>query len=136
MNDHLVHTTPNHHPPKIDVLPKTFFQIILFTKSVVQHSGMSPDQQRRPLPFLMSDSYSMSEPRPPTSSSWSTPWSAIGRSQEALQHQLPSGTHHLLSFQPLCSRVVRFFKIKNENRLLWSGLVRLAQKLFLLVSFI
>ena len=26
--NHLVHTIPNHHPPKIDVLPKTFVQII------------------------------------------------------------------------------------------------------------
>ena len=24
-----VHTTPNHHPPKMDVLPKTFLQIII-----------------------------------------------------------------------------------------------------------
>ena len=38
MDDHPVHTTPNHNPPKIDVLPKTFFQIILAAKSIVQHS--------------------------------------------------------------------------------------------------
>ena len=31
-SDHLVHTTPYHHPPKIDVLPKTFLQIILAAK--------------------------------------------------------------------------------------------------------
>ena len=24
MNDYPVHTTPNHHPPKMDVLPKSF----------------------------------------------------------------------------------------------------------------
>ena len=29
MNDHPIHTSPNHHPPKLDVLPKTFLQIIL-----------------------------------------------------------------------------------------------------------
>ena len=29
MDDLPVHTTPNHHPPKMDVLPKKFRQIIL-----------------------------------------------------------------------------------------------------------
>ena len=29
---HLVHTTPNYHPPKMDFLPKYFLQIILAAK--------------------------------------------------------------------------------------------------------
>ena len=29
MDDPQVHTTPNHQPSKMDVLPKTFLQIIL-----------------------------------------------------------------------------------------------------------
>ena len=29
MNDHLVLNTPNHQPPQMDVVPKTFLQIIL-----------------------------------------------------------------------------------------------------------
>ena len=28
MDAHLIHTTPSHHPPKMDVLPKTFLQIM------------------------------------------------------------------------------------------------------------
>ena len=32
-DDHLVHTTPNHHPPKMDVLPKTVLQIILAART-------------------------------------------------------------------------------------------------------
>ena len=32
MDDLPVHTTPNHHPPKLDVLPKTILQIILAAK--------------------------------------------------------------------------------------------------------
>ena len=32
--DHPVHTIPNHHPAKIDVLPKTLVQIILAVKMV------------------------------------------------------------------------------------------------------
>ena len=32
MDDHLVHTTPNLHPPKMNVLPKSFLQIILAAK--------------------------------------------------------------------------------------------------------
>ena len=32
MDDHLVPTTLNHHPPKLNVLPKTFLQIILPVK--------------------------------------------------------------------------------------------------------
>ena len=45
-------TTPNKEPPKMDVLPKTFLQIILVTKWLVRHSC----SQRRPLPSLLSDS--------------------------------------------------------------------------------
>ena len=32
MDDHLVYTTPNHQPPKMDVLSKTFLQINLAPK--------------------------------------------------------------------------------------------------------
>ncbi len=32
MDDHQVHATPNHHPTKMDVLPKTFLQINLAAK--------------------------------------------------------------------------------------------------------
>ena len=54
MFDHPFHTTPNHHPPKMDVLQKTFLQIILAAKWLVRHSSTSPNQQRRPLPYLLS----------------------------------------------------------------------------------
>ena len=53
-DDHLVHTTPNHHPPKMDFLSKTVFQIILADKWLVRHSTMSPNHERRPLPSLLS----------------------------------------------------------------------------------
>ena len=59
IDDHPVHSTPNHHPPKMDILHKKFLQIILSAKWLVQHSSMSPNQQRRPLPSLPSDSFSM-----------------------------------------------------------------------------
>ena len=59
MDDHLVHTTPNHHPLKLDVFPKTFLQILLAAKSLVQHSSSFPNQQWRSLPFLLRDSYWM-----------------------------------------------------------------------------
>ena len=42
MDDHLVHTTPNHHPTKMDVHPKTFLPIILTAKWFVRHSNTSP----------------------------------------------------------------------------------------------
>ena len=42
MYDQLVHTTSNHYPPKMDVLPKTFVQFILPAKWSVQHSSTSP----------------------------------------------------------------------------------------------
>ena len=50
-----IHTTPSHHNPKMDVLPKTFPQIILAAKCLVRHSSTSPSQQRRPLPSLLSN---------------------------------------------------------------------------------
>ena len=50
---------PNHHPPNMDVLPKAFLKIILAAKWLVWHSRTSPNQQRRPLPSLLSDSCSM-----------------------------------------------------------------------------
>ena len=39
MDDHLAHTTPNLRPLKMDVLPKTYLQIILATKWLVRNSG-------------------------------------------------------------------------------------------------
>ena len=51
--DYLVHATPNHHPSKIDVLLKTFLQILLAAKWLVRHSSMFPNYQRRPLPSLL-----------------------------------------------------------------------------------
>ena len=42
IDDHLVHTIPNHHPTKMDVLPKTFVQIILATKSDMGGGLMPP----------------------------------------------------------------------------------------------
>ena len=41
------------------VLTKTFLHVILAAKWLVRHSSMSPKQQRRPLPSLLSDSSSM-----------------------------------------------------------------------------
>ena len=43
MDDHLVHTIPNHHPPKMDVLPKPFLKIILAAMWLVRNSSMSPN---------------------------------------------------------------------------------------------
>ena len=45
----------NHHPLKMDVLLKTFLQIIHAAKRLVRHSSTSSKQQRRPLPSLLSD---------------------------------------------------------------------------------
>ena len=53
MDDHLAHTTPDQHPPKMDVLPKHFLHIILAAKLLVRHSSTSFKQQRRPLPSLL-----------------------------------------------------------------------------------
>ena len=38
-DDHQVHTIPSHHPTQMDVLPKTFFQIIHAAKWLVRHSS-------------------------------------------------------------------------------------------------
>ena len=57
MDDLPVHTTPNHHPPKMEVLPKTFLQNILAAKLLVRHSSTSPKQQRRPLPSILYKSF-------------------------------------------------------------------------------
>ena len=43
MDDHLVYTTPNHHPPKMDFLPKTFLQIILAAKWLARHPVCPPN---------------------------------------------------------------------------------------------
>ena len=59
MDDNPVRTTPNHHPPKLDVLQKKFLQIILTTKWLVRHSSSPPNLKRRPLHSLLSDSYSI-----------------------------------------------------------------------------
>ena len=40
--DHMVHTTPNHHPTKMDVLSKSFLQIILCANWLVRHSSTFP----------------------------------------------------------------------------------------------
>ena len=55
MDDHPIHTTPNHHPSKMNVLPKTFLQIILAAKCkwLVQPLSTSLNQQPRPLPSLL-----------------------------------------------------------------------------------
>ena len=62
MDDNPVQATPNHHPPKMACPSKTFLKIILAAKSLVQHSGTSRNHQRRPLPSLLCDSYSMIVP--------------------------------------------------------------------------
>ena len=51
---HPVHTKPNHHPTKMDVLLKTFVQNILAAGWLVRHSSTSAKQKRRPLPSLLS----------------------------------------------------------------------------------
>ena len=50
MDDYPVHTIPNHHQAKLDILPETFIQLILAATT-------SPEQQRRPLPYLLSLSF-------------------------------------------------------------------------------
>ena len=57
LDDPPVHTIPNHHPLKMDVLPKTFLHIILAAKSQVRHSITSPKQLLRPLPSLLNKSF-------------------------------------------------------------------------------
>ena len=58
IDNHLAHTTPNHHPSKMDILLKTFLRIIHAANWLVRHSILSPKQQRRPLPSLLSVSSS------------------------------------------------------------------------------
>ena len=62
MDDNLVHTTPNHHTPNMDVFPKTFLQIIIAAKWLVRYLSTYPKQQRRPLFSLLTvSSYSLPE---------------------------------------------------------------------------
>ena len=42
MDDYPVHSIPSHHYPKIDVLPKSFLQIIIAAEWLVRHSSSSP----------------------------------------------------------------------------------------------
>ena len=42
MDNHPIHTTENPHPTKMDVLPKTFLQIILSAKWLVRHFKYNP----------------------------------------------------------------------------------------------
>ena len=42
LSDLPVHTPPNHHDLKMDVLPKTFLQIILAANWLIRYSNMSP----------------------------------------------------------------------------------------------
>ena len=53
------HNKPPPFQKKMNVLPKTFVQIILAANWLVWHSIPSPKQQRRPLPSLLSVSSSM-----------------------------------------------------------------------------
>ena len=54
IDDHPVHTIPNpHHPSKMDVLPKTFFRIILDAKWLVRLSSTSPNLKGRLWPSLL-----------------------------------------------------------------------------------
>ena len=49
---------PTKPPPSQNgCSPKTFLQMILDAKWLVQHSGTSPKQQQWPLPSLLSDSF-------------------------------------------------------------------------------
>ena len=59
--NHLVPTPPNHHRLKMDVLQKTFLQIILAAKWWVRHSSTSPNPQPRPLPYLLYYPYYMAD---------------------------------------------------------------------------
>ena len=57
MDDHPIHTITNHHPTKMDILQNTFVQIIIAAKCLMRHSSTYPNQQRRPLPSLLSLSF-------------------------------------------------------------------------------
>ena len=52
MDDHPVHTIPNHHP-----IPKWMFKSILLLNDKWGIQVRSPKQQRRPLPSLLSLSF-------------------------------------------------------------------------------
>ena len=39
MDDHPVHTIPNHHHTNVDVLPKTYAQINFAAKSLLRHTS-------------------------------------------------------------------------------------------------
>ena len=70
MDDHPVHTTQSHHPPKINVLPITFLQIILAAKCLVRHWSTSSSDNLC-LPFcliliLWSQPRKLYNPTPPT----------------------------------------------------------------------
>ena len=63
IDDHLVHTIPNRHPRKKDVLPKMFFKSSrrLISSAAFKYSTVctSPIQQQRNLPSLLYVSSSM-----------------------------------------------------------------------------
>ena len=52
MDDNLVHTTPNHHTPNMDVFPKTFLQIILAAKWLQCGIQVRPPNSNDDLCFL------------------------------------------------------------------------------------
>ena len=62
MDDHLVHTIRNHHPPKMDVFPKTFLKIIIRCLMASAAFKYVPPKQQ-PLPSLLSVSSSMGLPQ-------------------------------------------------------------------------
>ena len=53
----IVHTTSNNQPPKMDLLPKTFLQIILAAFKY-SYSSYVPQPAATPLPSLLTDLYS------------------------------------------------------------------------------
>ena len=57
MDDRPVYTIPYH----TTTLQKSLIQIILAVKRLVRHSRTSPNEQRRHLPSLLSDSFSMTK---------------------------------------------------------------------------
>ena len=54
VEDHLVHNKPNPHPPKMDVLPKIFLQIILAaTRKWIVRDSSSPQNSSDDLCLLL-----------------------------------------------------------------------------------
>ena len=56
MDDLQAHTIPNHHPPKMEVLPKNFFSnhpCCYMDLDSEAFKYTSPNQQRQPLPSLL-----------------------------------------------------------------------------------